>query len=139
MGCADPPLRISHSMDQLSPSSLGSPVHVPELCSRISEGPGCGSGNSHDAGEGHAGGSRSSVSGFLQPSLPGGEGDWRLEAGDRSLPVELIRPADQVQGGNHHLGDGGRQGGRLHGLSGSQGCIFSYTHPSRFSEVSLIY
>ena len=30
---------------------------------------------------------------LLQSSLPGGEGDWRLEACDRSLAFERLRPA----------------------------------------------
>ena len=36
---------------------------------------------------------------LLQSSLPGGEGDWRLEACDRSLAFERLRPADAVQDG----------------------------------------
>ena len=30
---------------------------------------------------------------LLQSSLPGGEGDWRLEACDRSLAFERLRPS----------------------------------------------
>ena len=37
---------------------------------------------------------------LLQSPLPGGEGDWRLEACDRSLTFERLRPADVVQDGN---------------------------------------
>ena len=36
---------------------------------------------------------------LLQSSLPGGEGDWRLEACDRSLAFERLRPVDAVQDG----------------------------------------
>ena len=41
---------------------------------------------------------------LLQSSLPGGEGDWRLEACDRSLTLERLRPADVVQDGNSRFG-----------------------------------
>ena len=41
---------------------------------------------------------------LLQSSLPGGEGDWRLEACDRSLSFERLRPADAVQDGNSRFG-----------------------------------
>ena len=37
---------------------------------------------------------------LLQSPLPGGEGDWQLEACDRSLTFERLRPADVVQDGN---------------------------------------
>ena len=40
---------------------------------------------------------------LLQSPLPGGEGDWRLEACDRSLTFERLRPADVVQDGNSRL------------------------------------
>ena len=42
--------------------------------------------------------------GLLQSSLPGGEGDWRLEACDRSLSFERLRPAHAVQDGNSRFG-----------------------------------
>ena len=41
---------------------------------------------------------------LLQSSLPGGEGDWRLEACDRSLSFERLRPAHAVQDGNSRFG-----------------------------------
>ena len=41
---------------------------------------------------------------LLQSSLPGGEGDWRLEACDRSLSFEQLRTADAVQDGNSRFG-----------------------------------
>ena len=41
---------------------------------------------------------------LLQSSLPGGEGYRRLEACDRSLAFERLRPADAVQDGNSRFG-----------------------------------
>ena len=46
----------------------------------------------------------SSGSRLLQSPLPGGEGDWWLEACDRPLTFERLRPADVVQDGNSRFG-----------------------------------
>ena len=41
---------------------------------------------------------------LLQSPFPGGEGDWGLEACDRSLSFERLRPAHAVQDGNSRFG-----------------------------------
>ena len=41
---------------------------------------------------------------LLQSSLPGGEGDWGLEACDRPLSFERLRPAEVVQDGSSRFG-----------------------------------
>ena len=62
---------------------------------------------------------------LLQSSLPGGEGDWRLEACDRSLSFERLRPADAVQDGNSRFGAVVCQRGGFSSFLGSEGCVLS--------------
>ena len=62
---------------------------------------------------------------LLQSSLPGGEGDWRLEACDRSLAFERLRPADAVQDGNSRFGAVVFQRGGFSSFLGSEGCVLS--------------
>ena len=65
----------------------------------------------------------------LQSSLPGGEGDWRLEACDRSLSFERLRPADAVQDGNSRFGAVVCQRGGFSSFLGSEGCVLSDPDP----------
>ena len=66
---------------------------------------------------------------LLQSSLPGGEGDWRLEACDRSLAFERLRPADAVQDGNSRFGAVICQRGGFSSFLGSEGCVLSDPDP----------
>ena len=66
---------------------------------------------------------------LLQSSLPGGEGDWRLEACDRSLAFERLRPADAVQDGNGRFGAVVCQRGGFSSFLGSEGCVLSDPDP----------
>ena len=66
---------------------------------------------------------------LLQSSLPGGEGDWRLEACDRSLSFERLRPADAVQDGNSRFGAVVCQRGGFSSFLGSEGCVLSDPDP----------
>ena len=66
---------------------------------------------------------------LLQSSLPGGEGDWRLEACDRSLAFERLRPADAVQDGNSRFGAVVCQRGGFSSFLGSEGCVLSDPDP----------
>ena len=66
---------------------------------------------------------------LLQSSLPGGEGDWRLEACDRSLSFERLRPADAVQDGNSRFGAVVCQRGGFSSFLGSEGCELSDPDP----------
>ena len=66
---------------------------------------------------------------LLQSSLPGGEGDWGLEACDRSLAFERLRPADAVQDGNSRFGAVVCQRGGFSSFLGSEGCILSDPDP----------
>ena len=64
---------------------------------------------------------------LLQSSLPGGEGDWRLEACDRAF--ERLRPADAVQDGNSRFGAVVCQRGGFSSFLGSEGCVLSDPDP----------
>ena len=66
---------------------------------------------------------------LLQSSLPGGEGNWRLEACDRSLSFERLRPADAVQDGNSRFGAVVCQRGGFSSFLGSEGCVLSDPDP----------
>ena len=66
---------------------------------------------------------------LLQSSLPGGEGDWRLEACDRSLSFERLRPAHAVQDGNSRFGAVVCQRGGFSSFLGSEGCVLSDPDP----------
>ena len=59
---------------------------------------------------------------LLQSSLPGGEGDWRLEACDRSLSFERLHPAHAVQDGNSRFGAVICQRGGFSSFLGSARC-----------------
>ena len=71
---------------------------------------------------------------LLQSSLPGGEGDWRLEACDRSLSFERLRPADAVQDGNSRFGAVICQRGGFSSFLGSEGCVLSDPDPRIIEE-----
>ena len=71
---------------------------------------------------------------LLQSSLPGGEGDWWLEACDRSLTFERLRPADVVQDGNSRLGAVICQRGGFSSFLGSEGCVLSDPDPRIIEE-----
>ena len=71
---------------------------------------------------------------LLQSSLPGGEGDWRLEACDRSLTLERLRPADAVQDGNSRFGAVICQRGGFSSFLGSEGCVLSDPDPRIIEE-----
>ena len=71
---------------------------------------------------------------LLQLSLPGGEGDWRLEACDRSLTLERLRPADAVQNGNSRFGAVICQRGGFSSFLGSEGCVLSDPDPRIIEE-----
>ena len=71
---------------------------------------------------------------LLQSPLPGGEGDWRLEACDRSLSFERLRPADAVQDGNSRFGAVICQRGGFSSFLGSEGCILSDPDPRIIEE-----
>ena len=66
---------------------------------------------------------------LLQSSLPGGEGDWRLEACDRSLSFERLRPAHAFQDGNSRFGAVVCQRGGFSSFLGSEGCVLSDPDP----------
>ena len=71
---------------------------------------------------------------LLQSPLPGGEGDWRLEACDRSLTFERLRPADVVQDGSSRFGAVICQRGGFSSFLGSEGCILSDPDPQIIEE-----
>ena len=71
---------------------------------------------------------------LLQSFLPGGEGDWRLEACDRSLTFERLRPADVVQDGNSRFGAVICQRGGFSSFLGSEGCVLSDPDPRIIEE-----
>ena len=71
---------------------------------------------------------------LLQSPLPGGEGDWRLEAYDRSLTLERLRPADAVQDGNSRFGAVICQRGGFSSFLGSEGRVLSDPDPRIIEE-----
>ena len=71
---------------------------------------------------------------LLQSPLPGGEGDWRLEACDRSLTFERLLTADVVQDGNSRFGAVICQRGGFSSFRGSEGCILSDPDPRIIEE-----
>ena len=71
---------------------------------------------------------------LLQSSLPGGEGDWRLEACDLSLSLERLRPAHAVQDGNSRFGAVICQRGGFSSFLGSEGCVLSDPDPRIIEE-----
>ena len=79
-------------MDSSSPSShTGIVSDVP---GRLSSGSSLAARGRGDACQRNLRNRPRSGSWLLQSPLPGGEGDWRLEACDRSLTFERLRPAD---------------------------------------------
>ena len=71
---------------------------------------------------------------LLQSPLPGGEGDWRLEACDRSLSLERLRPAHAVQDGNSRFGAVICQRGGFSSFLGSEGRVLSDPDPRIIEE-----
>ena len=71
---------------------------------------------------------------LLQSPLPGGEGDWRLEACDRSLTLERLRPADAVQDGNSSFGAVICQRAGFSSFLGSEGRVLSDPDPRIIEE-----
>ena len=71
---------------------------------------------------------------LLQLSLPGGEGDWGLEACDRPLSFERLRPADVVQDGNSRFGAVICQRGGFSSYLGSEGRVLSDPDPRIIEE-----
>ena len=71
---------------------------------------------------------------LLQSPLPGGEGDWRLEACDRSLTFERLRPTDVVQDGNNRFSAVICQRGGFSSFLGSEGCVLSDPDPRIIEE-----
>ena len=71
---------------------------------------------------------------LLQSPLPGGEGDWRLEACDRSLTLERLRPADVVRDGNSRFGAVICQRGGFSSFLGSEGRVLSDPDPRIIEE-----
>ena len=71
---------------------------------------------------------------LLQSPLPGGEGDWRLEACDRSLTLERLHPADVVQDGNSRFGAVICQRGGFSSFLGSEGRVLSDPDPRIIEE-----
>ena len=71
---------------------------------------------------------------LLQSPLPGGGGDWRLEACGRSLTLERLRPADVLQDGNSRFGAVICQRGGFSSFLGSEGRVLSDPDPRIIEE-----
>ena len=71
---------------------------------------------------------------LLQSPLAVGEGEWRLEACDRSLTLERLRPADVVQDGNSRFGAVICQRGGFSSFLGSEGRVLSDPDPRIIEE-----
>ena len=113
-----------------SPPPLArTPVSFPDIPGRLSSGSSLAARGRGDACQRSLRNRPRSGSRLLQSSLPGGEGDWRLEACDRSLSFERLRPADAVQDGNSRFGAVVCQRGGFSSFLGSEGCVLSDPDP----------
>ena len=123
--------RPVHGLSSFPSSHTGIVSDVP---GRLSSGSSLAARGRGDACQRSLGNRPRSGSRLLQSPLPGGEGDWRLEACDRSLTFERLRPADVVQDGNSRFGAVVCQRGGFSSFLGSEGCILSDPDPQIIEE-----
>ena len=107
---------------------------VSDVPGRLSSGSRLAARGRGDACQRRLGNRPRSGSRLLQSPLPGGEGDWRLEACDRSLTLERLRPADAVQDGNSRFGAVICQRRGFSSFLGSEGCVLSDPDPRIIEE-----
>ena len=124
-------LRPVHSLSSSPSSHAGIVSDVP---GRLSSGSSLAARGRGDACQRSLRNRPRSGSRLLQSSLPGGEGDWRLEARDRSLTFERLCPADVVQDGNSRFGAVICQRGGFSSFLGSEGCVLSDPDPRIIEE-----
>ena len=123
------PGRLPCPVQGLSSSPSSHTGIVSDVPGRLSSGSSLAARGRGDACQRSLGNRPGSGSRLLQSSLPGGEGDWRLEACDRSLTFERLRPADAVQDGNSRFGAVICQRGGFSRFLGSEGCVLSDPDP----------
>ena len=126
--------RLPRPVHGLSSSPSSHTGIVSDVPGRLSSGSSLAARGRGDACQGSLRNRPRSGSRLLQSSLPGGEGDWRLEACDRSLTFERLRPADVVQDGNSRFGAVICQRGGFSSFLGSEGCVLSDPDPRIIEE-----
>ena len=120
--------RLPCPVQGLSSSPSSHTGIVSDVPGRLSSGSSLAARGRGDACQGALEIARDPVPAFTVVSS-GGEGDWRLEACDRSLPFERLRPADAVQDGNSRFGAVVCQRGGFSSFLGSEGCVLSDPDP----------
>ena len=126
--------RLPRSVHGLSSSPSSHTGIVSDVPDRLSSGSSLAARGRGDACQRSLRNRPRSGSRLLQSPLPGGEGDWRLEACDRPLTFERLRPADVVQDGNSRFGAVICQRGGFSSFLGSEGCILSDPDPRIIEE-----
>ena len=126
--------RLPHPVHGLSSSPSSHTGIVSDVPGRLSSGSSLAARGRGDACQRSLRNRPRSGSRLLQSPLPGGEGDWRLEACDRSLTLERLRPADVVQDGNSRFGAVICQRGGFSSFLGSEGHVLSDPDPRIIEE-----
>ena len=126
--------RLPRPVHRLSSSPSSHTGIVSDVSGRLSSGSSLAARGRGDACQRSLRNRPRSGSRLLQSSLPGGEGDWWLEACDRSLTFERLRPADVVQDGNSRFGAVICQRGGFSSFLGSEGCVLSDPDPRIIEE-----
>ena len=126
--------RLPCPVQGLSSSPSSHTGIVSDVPGRLSSGPSLAARGRGDACQRSLRNRPRSGSRLLQSSLPGGEGDWQLEACDRSLSLERLRPAHAVQDGNSRFGAVICQRGGFSSFLGSEGCVLSDPDPRIIEE-----
>ena len=126
--------RLPRPVHGLSSSSSSHTGIVSDVPGRLSSGSSLAARGRGDACQRSLRNHPRSGSRLLQSPLPGGEGDWRLEACDRPLTFERLHPADVVQDGNSRFGAVICQRGVFSSFLGSEGCILSDPDPRIIEE-----
>ena len=105
---------LSREPRQISSSPRGSDPNAPKASNRVS---------------------RTEHSGVLQSPISGKESVRNMETSSGRLQTERLCNKDQILHGDQSVGPSVHSEGRLDGLHGHEGCLFSYPHPSRVQEV----
>ena len=126
--------RLPHPVHGLSSSPSSHTGIVSDVPGRLSSGSSLAPRGRGDACQRSLRNRPRSGSWLLQSPLPGGEGDWRPEACDRSLTFERLRPADVVQDGNSRFSAVICQRGGFSSFLGFEGCVLSDPDPRIIEE-----
>ncbi|XP_068240306.1 uncharacterized protein [Palaemon carinicauda] len=119
----------STSLDSCKPGGVVGPQRPPEKSN-------LGGRSLHKVGEGSNGDCASSGSGVLQSTLPGREGNGRMETSNRPVSPQQIHSVNTIQDGHPKNGHAVLEGRRCHDIHRPQGCLFPSPNSSSKQEVS---